>query len=51
MEKIEDLSEQIDFTNLTYHYQGKIDPKSFISFKGPLSFYRSIKEGYITLEK
>ena len=51
MEEIQDLSKQIDIDNLTYHYEGKNDPKNFIGFKGPLSFYGSIKEGNITLEK
>ena len=46
MEEIQDLSKQIDFSNLTYHYKGKNDPNNFIGFKGPLKFYRSI-----TLEK
>ena len=51
MEEIRDLSRQIDFNNLIYHYKGKIFPKNFLSFKGPLKFYKSIKEGNITLEK
>ena len=50
MEEIQDLGKRIDFNNITYHYKGKIVPKNFIGFKGPLSFYRSIEEGYITLE-
>ena len=49
--KIQDSSKQINFNNLTYHYKAKNVPKNFIGFKGPLSFYRSIKEGYITPEK
>ena len=49
MEEIQDLSKQID--NSAYHYRDKNDPKNFIGFKGPLSFFRSIKEGNITLEK
>ena len=51
MEEIQDLSKKINFNNLTYHYKGKKIPKNCIGFKGPLSFFRSIKEGYITLEK
>ena len=51
MEEILDLIKQIDFSNLTNHYKAKNVAKSFIGFKGPLSFYRSIKEGCITLEK
>ena len=51
MEEIQDLSKQIDFNNLTDHYKSKNIPKHFIGFKGPLGFYRSIKECYIKLEK
>ena len=51
MEEIRNLSKQIDFNNLTYKDKGKTAPKHFIAFKGPLGFYKNIKEGYITLEK
>ena len=51
MEEIKDLSKQTDFNNLTYHYKGNNDPKTFVGFKGPLGFYTNIKEGYLTLEK
>ena len=51
MEDIQDLSKQIDFDNLTYHYNGKTSPKNFIAFKGPLGFYKNIKDDYMTLEK
>ena len=51
MEEIQDLSKQIDFNNLFYYYKGRNGPKNFVGFKGPLSFYRSIKEGNITLAK
>ena len=49
MEQLQDLSKLIDFNNLTHHYKNKNVPKKFIGFKGPLSFYRNIKEGYITV--
>ena len=51
MEESQDLSKQIDFHNLTYHYKGKTASKLFIAFKGPPGFYKNIREGYITLEK
>ena len=51
MEEMQDLSKQIYFDNSTYHCKVKNGPRNFTVFKGPLSFYRSIKEGYITLEK
>ena len=44
MEKLQDLSKQIDFNNLTYRYKGNTVPKTIIGFKGQLGFYRNIKE-------
>ena len=44
MEEIQDLSRQIHFNNLIYHYNSKTVPKFFLSFKGPLKFYKSINE-------
>ena len=44
MEKLQDLSKQIDFNNLTYRYKGNTAPKTIIGFKGQLGFYRNIKE-------
>ena len=51
MEEFQELSKQIDFNNLTCCYKGKTAAKNFIAFKGPLDFYKNIKEGYITLGK
>ena len=51
MNEIQDLSQQIDFNNSTYRYKDNNDPKTFIGYKVPPRFHRSIKEGYITLEK
>ena len=51
MEEIQDLSQQIDFNNSTYRYKDNDDPKTFLGYKVPLRFHRSIKAGYITLEK
>ena len=50
MEEIRDLSKQIDFNNLIYRYKSKTVPKIFLVFKGPLKFYKHLKEGNI-LEK
>ena len=36
---------------MIYHYKGETSPKNVIGFKGPLGFYKNVKEGYITLEK
>ena len=46
---LNNLIKQIDFNTLIYYY--KSASKNFIEFKGPLNFYKNIKEGYITLEK
>ena len=51
MEETQDVSKQIDFNNLTYHYKSKNGPKNFLGFKLPLNLYRTITEGYIILEK
>ena len=51
MEEMRDLSRQICFNNLIYHYKSKTVPNFFLSFKSQLKFYKSIKEGNITLEK
>ena len=48
---MQDLSKQIDLNNLAYYFKGKTGPKNFINFKGPLAFYRNIKDGYTTPEK
>ena len=47
----QNVGKQIDFNNLTYYFKGKSAPKTFIGFKGPLGFYKNIKEAYITLKK
>ena len=51
MGKIQDLSKQISFSNLIYYFKSNSNPKNFISFKGPLGFYRNIKDIYTTVEK
>ena len=51
MKQIQDLSKQIDFSNLNDRYKGNTAPKTLIFFKDPLCFYRNVKETYMTLEK
>ena len=51
MGEIQKLSKQINLNHLTYHFKGESGPKNFIVFKGPLAFYKKIKDGYITLKK
>ena len=46
---MQDLSSQIDFNKLIYHYKSKTTPEIFLSYKSPLKFYKNIKEGNITL--
>ena len=41
MDEIQDLSKKIDFNNLVYYFKKESDPKNFISFKGPLAFYKN----------
>ena len=48
---IQNLSKQIYFNDLTYNYKGKTAAKGFIAFKAPRDLYKTIKEGYLTLEK
>ena len=49
--EVQNLYNQINFNNLTYHFKSNSDPKIFIGFKGPLGFYKKIKNCYTTLEK
>ena len=48
--KIQKSSEPIDFNNLVYYYKGNSAPVKFYNFKGPLSIFKSIYNGYRTLE-
>ena len=43
--EIRNLSERIDFNDVTYIYKGEITPISFIGFKGPLHIFKSIYKG------
>ena len=48
---MQNLSKEINVNNLIYHFKGESGPNSFIDFKSPLRFYKSIKDGYTTLQK
>ena len=50
MAGIQDLSNQIDFNDLTYIYKGESAPISFIGFKDPLHIFKSLYKGDITSE-
>ena len=44
-------SHEIDFNNLKYTFKDQNSaPIDFIDFKGPLHTFKSIHDGYITLE-
>ena len=49
MSEIQNLSKLINFNNLIYCFKCESSPKSFIGFKGPLTFYKSIRDCYTTL--
>ena len=50
LDEIREISKEIDFNNLTYHFKTPgISPKSFIKFKAPLVFFKEIKKGNISL--
>ena len=51
MGEIQNLSKQIDFNNLIYYFKAESGLKVFISFKGPVTFYENLEDGYKTLEK
>ena len=51
MSEIQNLSEQIDFSNSVYYFKGKSGPSIFAGFKGPLVFYKNNRDGYTTREK
>ena len=51
IDEIQTLSKQIDFNNLVYYFNGESRSKNFISFRGPLNFYKNIKNDHTTLEK
>ena len=51
IDEIQILSKQIDFDNLNYYFKGERGPKIFIGCKGPLNFYKTLKDGYTTVEK
>ena len=45
--EINNLNEEIDFNNLTYHCKGKSASKYFIRFEDSLIIYNDIKNGRI----
>ena len=50
-DKIRECFEPIDFNNLTYNFKDPIyGPTSFIMFKGPSHFFKSIHSGDLSLK-
>ena len=43
MGETQDLCKQINFNNLICYFKSNSNLKNFISFKGPLDFYRNMK--------
>ena len=48
MGELQNLSKQINFTNLIDHFKGKSGTKDFIGLKVPWNLYKSIRNGYTT---
>ena len=52
MEKIKNISKEIDFNNLTYYFKElNIYPISFVESKGPFHTSKKIKSDDISLQK
>ena len=51
MEKIQNLSKQIDFNYLIYCFKDEIAQKKFVDFKGHLGFDENIMEDHIRPKK
>ena len=49
--EILEMSREIDYNNLTYHFKGSTSPISFIKFKDPFGFFNQIKSDNILLIK
>ena len=48
---MQNLSKQIKFDNLIYHFKNKNTPKKIVVFKAPLGLDINIKDGYTTVKK
>ena len=52
MNKIYNMSKQIEFNNLTYKFKDEnLAPIDFTGFRGPFTIYENIKNGNISSEK
>ena len=52
MDKIQDMSNNIDFNNLTYYFKNpNFVPTNFIGFRGSLHIFKKIKNSNISIKK
>ena len=52
IDEIHNISKEIDFNNLTYHFKGSnTAPIIIIDFRGPMYIYNEIKKGNMSTEK
>ena len=50
--EIQEISEKLDYNNLTYFFKdSRIPSINFIKFKGPMGLFKNIKNGDISLKK
>ena len=51
LDEIQELSREIDYKNLNYHFTTKASGSiNFIKFEGPFSFFKKIRDGDISLK-
>ena len=51
MDKILEMSKEIDYSNLVYHFKGPTHPVNFAIFGGPMYTYNQLKNGDISLQQ
>ena len=51
MDKILEMSKEINYNNLVYHFEGPTNPINFAIFDGPVYTYDQLKNGDTTLQK
>ena len=52
IDEIHNISKEIDFNNLTYHFKGSdTAPINFINFSGPMYIYNELKNRNVSTEK
>ena len=51
MDKILEMSKEIDYNNLVYYFKGPTHPINFAIFGGPMYTYGQLKNGHISLQQ